>query len=142
MTASGLVFTPAMRGLRAAPARAFGSLIGTPSPPDADLGVVAQHEPVRRGLHRLAVDADILADQAVLDAVLQVDHRAALEDDAVLDLGVAHLDVVHDRRERADVGMDDPGAGADDGGTADDGSLDDGPRLDDHLPLDARGGVD
>ena len=42
------------------------------SPPDADLGVVAEHEAVGARLHRLAIDPHVLADQAVLDAVGQV----------------------------------------------------------------------
>ena len=46
------------------------------SPSDADLRIVAQHEPVRRRLDRHAVDPDVLADQAVVDPVRQVADRA------------------------------------------------------------------
>jgi hypothetical protein len=58
---------------------------------DADLGIVAQHEPVRGRLHRQAVDADVASDQAVVDAVARSVIDAAFEHDAVLDLGVADL---------------------------------------------------
>src|SRR4051812_5264001 len=59
------------------------------SPPDADFGVVPEHEPVRRRLHRQPVNPDVLAQQAVFHAIVQIGDRASLEDDAVLDLRVA-----------------------------------------------------
>src|SRR5712691_3452308 len=72
-------------------------------PPDADFRVVPQHEPVRARLDRFAIDFHVFADQAVDHAVRKVAKARTLEDDTVLDLGIANLDVVHYRRERPDV---------------------------------------
>ncbi len=48
---------------------------------------------------------DVPADEAVFDAVGQIGDLRALEHDAVLDLGLANLHVLADRRERPDVGV-------------------------------------
>src|SRR6266853_1241756 len=104
-------------------------------PPDPDLGVVAEHEPVGLRLGGHSVHADVLADEAVLDP-------AAFEHDAVLDLGVADFDVVHDRRERADVAVEQARARADDRRATDHRVPDDGRFLDDDLALDPGHGVE
>src|SRR5687768_7078476 len=96
MSRSGLVFTPWMRGcLAVVSVYTVGLLI---SPPDAHFGIVAQHEPVRARLDRLAIDADVSPDQAVDYPVRQVAEAGSLEHDAVLDLRILDLNVVHDGR--------------------------------------------
>src|SRR3954471_4508943 len=112
------------------------------SPSDADFGIIAQHEPVGRGLYRLAIDAHVAPEQAVLDAVGQIADHAPLEDDAVADLGFADLGALPDGRERPDVGVDDPRAGADDHRAANHRAFDRRPLFDDHLAVDPRLAVD
>src|SRR5262245_24928697 len=111
-------------------------------PADADFRIVAEHEPVGGRLHRHPVDPRVAADQAVSDAVVEVADHAALEHDAVLDLGVADLGALPDRRERSHVRVNDFRARADDDRAPNHRSLDEGARLDDDFPFDARLGVD
>ncbi len=47
----------------------------------------------------------VAADQAVGHPRLEVVNQRSFEHDAVLDLALVDLDVVADRRERADVGV-------------------------------------
>src|SRR5712691_2585872 len=113
----------------------LSTAIGSPS--DADLRIVAQHEPVRAWLDRFTVNPHVSADEAVDHAVGQVADARALEHDAVLDLGILNHHVVADRGERADVGVHDARAAPDDGGTTDHGALDHRALLDHHFSLDA-----
>src|SRR5918992_3395406 len=83
---------------------AVGLLI---SPPDPNLRIVSEHKPVRAWLHGLAIDSHVPADQTVDDAVRKIADARTLEHDAVLDLRIRDLDVVHDRRERPDVRVHD-----------------------------------
>src|SRR5690349_18210546 len=113
-----------------------------PLPSDSNLRIVSQHEAIRRRFDRQPVNPDVAPDQAVLDAIGQVADDAALEHDAVLDLRFANLGILHDRRERPDVGMYDPGVRANDDRASDDGAFDDGARFDDDFALHPRLGVD
>src|SRR6516165_7929557 len=111
-------------------------VIDTCSPPNPHFRVVAEHEPVRGGFHRYAMNPDVPADETVRDATGVADH-AALEHDAVLDFRVADLGPRADGRERSHVRMHDPRARADDHGSADDRALDRRAGVDHHLALDA-----
>src|SRR5712691_2470269 len=143
MTRSGFVFTPWMRGGLASVAEyCVGLSTAMASPSDADLRIVAQHEPVRARLDRFAVNPHVSADEAVDHAVGQVADARALEHDAVLDLGILDLHVVADRCERADVRVHDARAASDDGGTADHGALDHRAFFDHHFSLDTALGID
>ena len=77
------------------------------SPLNPHFGVVAQHEAVRDRLERQAMNLHAAADQAVGHARLEIVNQRSLEHDAVLDLRLVDLDVLADRRERPDVGVDD-----------------------------------
>src|SRR6185436_16843004 len=55
---------------------------------DPDLAVVADHEPVRGRLAMRAADLHVLADQAGLDAAVDVGDGGAFQHDRVLDLAV------------------------------------------------------
>src|SRR6476659_8440752 len=124
-------------GTRDAVANLTGLDINLCLPAYADLGVIAKHEAISRGFHRQAIDLHIAADQAVFDAVGQVADDAALEHDAVLDLGLADLGLGPDGRERSDVGVDDSRLGANHHGTPNHRPLDDSAVRDDDLALDA-----
>src|SRR6516225_9157996 len=106
-----------------------GTVIDTSSPPNPHFRVVAQHKTVRGGFHGQPVNPDVAADQAVFDAIGKVADHAAFQHDAVLDFRLADLGVPADRRERSDVGAQDPRTGTDDDGPADHRLLDDGARL-------------
>src|SRR6266852_3749691 len=77
------------------------------SPANTDLGVVAEHETVRRRLHGHPVNADVLAQQAVGDPAMvrEIADDTAFQHDAVLDFRVPDLGAWTDRRERADIGV-------------------------------------
>ena len=62
-------------------------------PLDPHLGVVAEHEAIRRRLERQAMNLHAPADQAVGDARLEIVNQRSFEHDAVLDLRLADLDV-------------------------------------------------
>src|SRR5436190_19499797 len=94
---------------------AVGLLI---SPPDSHFRIVSQHEAVCAWLDRLPVDLHVAADQAVDYPIGEIAHAGAFEHDAVLDLGILDFDVVHDRGERADVGVHDARVTSDDSRTA------------------------
>ena len=82
---------------------------------DADLAVIAQHQFVRFRLDGRTGQADTAADETILDAGRDVTDQAMLQNNSPLDLAILNHDVVVDRGERADVGVDDAGALADDG---------------------------
>src|SRR5678815_4611792 len=143
MRRSAFVFTSRMRGLLTIVAEyCVGFSTAIASPPDADLRVVAQHEPVCARLDGLTENPHVPSDQAVDHTVGQVANARALEHDAVLDLRILNDDVVADRRERTDVRADDAGAARDDGRAADHRPLDKCALFDDHFTLDAAVGVD
>src|SRR5688572_13959562 len=140
MSLSGFVLTSRMRGCLVTPAvYAVGLLM---SPPDSDFGIISQHESIRARLHGDAIDPNVLTDEAVGDPVRQITHRGAFKDDAVLDLRILNLHVVHDRGERPDIRVHDPRAPADDGGPSDCRTFDHGSSLDDDLALDPALGID
>src|SRR3989442_785825 len=114
----------------------------TGSPPDTDLRIVPQHEPVSARLDRFAVDSHVFADQAVDHAVRQIAKARALQDDAVLDLGIANLDVVHDRRERPHIRVHDARSASDDRRPAHHRAFDRCADLDHHLAFDPALSVD
>ncbi len=63
------------------------------------------HEPVGAREGRAAADTHVAADQARLDAVVEVRDRGAREHDRVLELGVPDLHALADGRVGADVGV-------------------------------------
>src|SRR4029453_10191944 len=72
---SALVFTSAMRGCFTT-GLVYDTGVVIPSlPANADFGIVAQHEAIGAGLHRLSIDPDIFSDQAVGDTVCQIAQR-------------------------------------------------------------------
>src|SRR5215204_4428443 len=107
---------------------------------DLDLCVVAHDEAVGLRQRRAASDLHVLADQARLDAVVEVAHLRAREHDRVLQLGALDPDVLADRGVGADVGVGQLRAGADDRGPAHGAADQLGSRLDGHAPLHARVG--
>src|SRR5207245_8209843 len=81
---------------------------------DLDPGVVAHHELVSARPGPAAHQLDVLADQAVGNLGVDVDDRAVLQDDAVLDLRVADHAAVVDGGVRPNVAVLDHRAAADD----------------------------
>src|SRR3972149_1227773 len=126
MTRSFIIFTPSIM-----PASLF----------QPDLAFVSDHEPVGQGFGRAFVDAHFAADQAFVDPAPDINDLAALEDNAVFDLGLDDPAVLLDGGERADVGIGDLGPGADDGRAADDARPHRDALLDNHLAADPRGVV-
>src|SRR4030066_2215905 len=126
MTLSFLIFTPSIMSL---------SLFQT------DLALVPDHEPVGQGFGRAFVDAHFAADQAFVDPAPDINDLAALEDNAVFDLGLDDPAVLLDGGERTDVGIGDLGPGADDGRAADGARPHRGALLDYPLAADPRGFV-
>src|SRR5829696_70948 len=101
---------------------------------DLDLCVVAHDEAVGLRQRRAASDLHVLADQARLDAVVEVAHLRAREHDRVLQLGALDPDILADRGVGADVGVGQLRAGADDRGSAHCAADQLGSRLDRHPP--------
>src|SRR4029077_16020454 len=85
---------------------------------ERDARVVAEHQAKGSRTRRRFADLALLPDERPVDLAGDVMDPRALEDDAVLDLRVAHDAVEVDGRERADVGVVDDRAAADDRRTA------------------------
>src|SRR5882672_8979278 len=86
-------FTPYSMRVRQNRPRARSHRAPRGLPSNTHLRIVPQHEPVRARLDRFAIDFHVFADQAVDHAVRKVAKARTLEDDTVLDLGIANLDV-------------------------------------------------
>src|SRR5215211_5210535 len=99
---------------------------------DPDLGVVADHEPIRARGAAVAPDRHVAAEQRRLHPPVEVLHRGAREEDRLLDLGVPDLASLADGGVRPDVGVDQVRAGTDDGGSAHRRAFEPGARLDHH----------
>src|SRR6478736_1559612 len=79
MRRRGLTLTPSMACFPAT--EYFTGAVTFTSPADANLGIVPQHEPIRRRLYRKTIDPHVLPNQAVLDAGCQIADPASLEND-------------------------------------------------------------
>src|ERR1700757_1867032 len=80
---------------------------------DGDLGVVADHEPVRARLTVVATDLGVAAEQRGLHPAGEVADGGAGEENRVLDLGGGYLAALSDRGVGPDVAVGQTGAGAD-----------------------------
>src|SRR6476646_7923519 len=100
-----------------------------------DRAVVADHHPCRPRTLTTADDLDVPTDERVGEPG-HTDDATVLEHDGVLDLGVDHLAVVGDRRERAHIRVHESCAGADHRRTAHSGSNELRAFLDHHTTVD------